>query len=80
MHSYHLEFILNTHHASQEVIRNSLVEFGDNLQISPLREDNPASGEDFKVSISTQDPTVIFDICADLGRIKTVKVNEGGTA
>lgn len=76
MHSYHLEFILNTYNVSEEVIKSSLAEFGESLKVSLLPQDNTGKGENFKVCISTPDPTVIFDICAELGRIKTVKVNE----
>jgi dihydroxyacetone kinase-like predicted kinase len=76
MHSYYLEFILNTYNASEELIKTSLAEFGEGLEILLLPQDNTGKGENFKVCISTQDPTVIFDICAQLGRIKTVRVNE----
>ena len=32
--------------------------------------------ESFKVNIRTQDPTVIFDTCAQIGKIKLVKIDE----
>ena len=71
-HKFSLEFILNAYGYSEGEIRNSLAELGEALQVAP--------GEapyDFKVSIITGDPTLIFDACKELGRIKSVKVDEG---
>lgn len=50
-------------------LKNSLVEFGRDLDIS--------QGEGgFNIRIDTEDPTIIFDTCAQFGRIKSVKVEE----
>ena len=75
MHKYCLEFILNTYNASAEMIKNSLSEFGEGLKIV-VCQNNSSGGEVFKININTEDPTVIFDVCAQFGRIKTVKVDE----
>lgn len=72
MHKYSLEFILDTQGVSIETIKNSLIEFGESLDIAKQGRE---TGE-FKVCMRTQDPTIIFDACAQLGRIKSVKVNE----
>jgi len=41
--------------------------------------DSSQKGNNFKVNISTEDPTIIFDLCSQFGRIRSVKVgNEGG--
>ena len=79
MHKYYLEFILNTHNAQVEIIKNSLKEFGDNLEISPLPKDDKEKGENFKINIHTEDPTIIFDTCAQFGRLKSVKISEATT-
>lgn len=91
MQKYFLEFILNTRGAKTSIIRNSLVEFGENLEITPFVQDNvcigsglpcgvletgkSVPGNGFKIKIETQDPTIIFDICAQFGKLKSVKIN-----
>lgn len=74
MQNYSLEFILNIKDASSETIKNSLVEFGKNLEISAL-ETETAKGIDFKIRITTEDPTIIFDTCSQFGRLKSVKID-----
>lgn len=76
MHKYYLEFVLNLEALSVEGLKDSLIEFGENLEISQLPQDNP-KGKDFKIRISTEDPTIIFDTCAQFGRLKSVKIKEG---
>lgn len=75
MHKYHLEFTLDMDSFSLEPLRNSLLEFGENLEICPLTPDNPKA-KDFQVRISTEDPTFVFDTCAQFGRLKSVKIKE----
>jgi len=75
---YNLEFILHTQNASSETIKNSLVEFGQDLEITDSRE-TYGRGKSFRVYINTEDPTIIFDLCSQFGRIKSVKINEGIT-
>ncbi len=88
---YFLEFILTVKEAPIEVIRNSLVEFGENLVIDIQSEDNVClahkqnfygAGQDLslksqylKIKINTEDPAIIFDICSDFGRLKSVKID-----
>ena len=74
MHKYHLEFTLIMDPLSLESLRNSLGEFGEDLEIFQLAQDNPQA-KDFKVRISTEDPTFIFDACAQFGRLKSVKIS-----
>jgi len=76
MHKYRLEFILSIQDASPQIIRNAIVGFGEGLEISPLPQDNGGKTRDLKIHILTEDPTVIFDTCAQFGRIKSVKVDE----
>ena len=72
---FRLEFILHTYNASMNAVRNSLAEFGAGVEIA---EDNGLSenGKNFKVSINTEDPTMIFDVCSQFGRIRSIKVDE----
>jgi dihydroxyacetone kinase-like predicted kinase len=71
---YSLEFILHTQNSSPKVIKSSLAEFGNELVVSEY----PEQGErcNYKVSMVTEDPTLVFDLCAQLGRIRSVKVTE----
>ncbi len=75
MQKYKLEFILHTYNTSIEAIKNSLVEFGNSLEISDS-EKSAQKGEDFQISLNTEDPTLVFDICSQFGRIRSVKIND----
>ena len=76
MHSYHLEFILNTQGISIDALKNSMIEFGENLKIMSLPQASSGKSNDFMIHIRTQDPTIIFDTCAQFGRLIQVKVEE----
>ena len=69
MHRYYLEFTLIAKSIPIDNLRNSIIEFGRDLEISQ------GEGE-FNIRIDTEDPTIIFDTCAQFGRIKSVKVEE----
>ena len=77
MHNFHLEFILSVYDTSAEIIKSSLTEFSEHLEICAITPDKPGESEDFKVKLLTEEPTVIFDLCAQLGKIKSVKIDEG---
>ena len=72
---YCLDFVLRAYGHTVQTIRNALAEFGENLEIA---EGSVESGEarDFSIRLFTEDPTLIFDACSQLGRIKSVKVEE----
>lgn len=78
MHKYYLEFILNPYHASAEMIKNALAEFGENLGIADFEVFN-SEDKSFKINICTEEPTVMFDICSQFGRISSIKINEEGS-
>ena len=74
---YSLECILNIQdEATLKMLKNAIIEFTENLEINPASEDNLTHGKDFRISMQTQDPTIIFDTCAQFGRLKSVKVEE----
>lgn len=75
LQKYKLDFILHAYNTSLQAIKNSLAEFGDSLEISES-SDPGEKGNNFKVSISTEDPTLVFDVCSQFGRIRSVKINE----
>ena len=78
MHKYCLEFILNTYNTSADIIKNSLAEFAENLEITVCQDSN-AKSKDYKINLDAEEPTVIFDICSQFGKIKTIKVSEATT-
>ncbi len=76
MLKYQLEFILNTYNTGIKEIRGALENFGWNLEVSEIEDGDLLNREDFKILINTQDPTLIFDLCSQFGKIKSVKVDE----
>jgi dihydroxyacetone kinase-like predicted kinase len=74
MQKFSLEFILNIRAASIEEIRGSLSGLGEGLVISGPEQDSPGS-QDLKISIHTEDPTLIFDTCSQFGKLKSVKID-----
>lgn len=66
---------MHTFNATEEMIKNSLSEFGEDIEITEC-QDGQAKGRNFVIRINTDDPTMIFDICAQFGRIKSVRVKE----
>ncbi|MDI6606431.1 MAG: hypothetical protein QME65_04755 [Candidatus Omnitrophota bacterium] len=75
MIKYAVEFILHSRAPSEGILRNSLSECGENLRICAAERPDSAI-KDFKISIICEEPTIIFDICSQFGRIKTVRINE----
>ena len=69
---YALEFILHAKESSPKIIKSALAEFGNDLVVSQC----PGHGEscNFKVSMVTEEPTLVFDLCSQLGRIRSIKV------
>jgi len=61
---------------SMEALRNSIVEFAEVLEISQMPQDNTIKSRDFKIRVYTEDPTIIFDTCAQFGRLKSIKIDE----
>ena len=76
MAKYSLEFVLHSPHAQAEAIRNTIVEFGENLKITECPE-STLKVKSYKICVLTEDPTIIFDLCVQFGSIKSVKADEG---
>ena len=71
-----LEFTLRVQGACGEEIKNALCEFGEGLTVNPLPKNSAAKSQDFKVFLTAEDPTLVFDACAQFGRIVSIKVDE----
>lgn len=76
MSKYSLEFILHSQHAPLEEIHGSVESLGEGLEILDCRDDTLGQGKNFIVRVFTDEPTLIFDTCAQFGRIKSMKVQE----
>jgi hypothetical protein len=76
--NFRLELILHAHDTSAQDIRNSLVEFAQDIEIVDMSPEVASEGKDFKLSMRVQDPTMIFDLCGQFGRIRSVKVEGKG--
>lgn len=75
MQNFHLDFILHVVDMSAEQVRSSLAEFGEGLEITDCQNET-GKGKNYKVRVCTEDPTIIFDVCGQFGRIKSAKINE----
>ncbi|MDD5595958.1 MAG: hypothetical protein PHY94_06950 [Candidatus Omnitrophica bacterium] len=75
---YHLDFVLSAPDTSLEVLKKSLEGGADNPEIRQSSDENSPGGKSFMIQVRTQDPTLIFDICSQYGKISSVKVNEEG--
>ncbi|MDD5692054.1 MAG: hypothetical protein PHP10_02625 [Candidatus Omnitrophica bacterium] len=70
-----LEFILHSKNSSPKTIKSSLEEFGSGLTVHQCQKEGGTC--DYKVNMTTEDPTLVFDLCSQIGRIRSIKVHEG---
>ena len=72
---YKLDFVLSCYQSSLEKVRLSLSEFAEEIKITESASQK-TKAKDFLVSLITEEPTLIFDLCSQLGRIRSVKIDE----
>ncbi len=72
---YKLDFILHVYDVSMQAVNNSLAEFGEDLLVADSAGTGK-KGKEFIVKINTEDPELVFDICSQLGRIRSVKIDQ----
>ena len=71
---YALEFILHAKGSDPKIIKSALAEFGSDLVVGDCQKQGESCN--YEVSMITEDPTLVFDLCSQLGRIRSVKVHE----
>jgi len=71
---YLLEFVLHARDSSPKIIKSALAEFGSDLVVSDCQKQG--EGCNYKINMATEDPTLVFDLCSQLGRIRSIKVHE----
>lgn len=69
---YALEFILYAKNSSPKIIKSALAEFGSDLIVSQYQ--GHVESCDYKINMTTEDPTLVFDLCSQFGRIRSIKV------
>jgi len=72
---YVLEFVLHAKDSSPKIIRSALAEFGSDLTVTDCQKS--AENCNYQVNMTTEDPTLVFDLCSQLGRIRSIKVHQG---
>lgn len=75
MIKYSLEFVLHAANTTEQALKNSLREFCEELHIKE-QPSGSSTGKYFGMDMRAEDPTLIFDICSQFGRIRSVKVEE----
>lgn len=73
---YRLRFTLHSSVACEESVKSTLAEFADTVCVEQMQPGNSAGSQEFTVSLYTEDPTLVFDACSQVGRIKCVRVEE----
>ena len=71
---YLLEFVLHAKDSSPKIIKNALAEFGSDLTVASCQKQGESCN--YEINMTTEDPTLVFDLCSQLGRIRSVKVYE----
>ncbi len=72
--SFRLEFMLQGTTATTHAVRESLAEVADSLFIEEVPADNESKS--LRITTTTSDPTLIFDVAAQFGRLGSVKIDE----
>jgi hypothetical protein len=72
---YQLEFIFRTG-STEDDIRHSLAEFAEDIAVSLLEAGSDGGSSEYSLRMRAKDPTLVFDVCAQFGRIKSVKIDE----
>ncbi|HNX81094.1 MAG TPA: hypothetical protein PKL77_03000 [Candidatus Omnitrophota bacterium] len=78
MHKYSLEFTLSMYGDYADAFKKALAPYTDSLEIDPMPRADADRLRHYKIQILTIDPTIIFDMCSEYGRIKAVKIDEQG--
>ncbi|MCU0665569.1 MAG: hypothetical protein MUF05_00505 [Candidatus Omnitrophica bacterium] len=74
---YTLDFILHTYTATNlQAVKSALVEFAQAIQVAQIEENGLSRTDQYKISMTVEEPTIIFDICAQFGKIKSMKIEE----
>lgn len=75
MSRYAVEFLLSAGDSSIKEIKSAIAEFADSLIITE-QEAGQDKESGFKIQLCTDEPTLVFDACGQIGRIKAVKIDE----
>jgi dihydroxyacetone kinase-like predicted kinase len=72
---FKLEFFLHAYGTSTDGLKHALSEFAENIGVEEV-EGEGLQGNDYKVGLLTEEPQLVFDACAQFGRIRSIKIEE----
>lgn len=76
LRKFRMKFILGGRCLSEDMLRRALEDTGENLELSSAGEEDVCGETRIHVSLGTDDPELIFDICSQYGRIRSAKIEE----
>ncbi len=76
MLKYQLEFVLAAAGISEQDLLDLLKDITEEVELSVLPQQGGERSLPYKVTACVQDPTIVFDACAEFGRIRSVKIEE----
>lgn len=76
MSRFFVEFILSTPDARLQGLKGLLGQYSEGLEIAAQPQDDTERAKHFKIQLSTTDPTIIFDLSAQFGRLKSIRIDE----
>ncbi len=74
---FKVEFVLHAYNISGDAIKSALVEFTDTVEVCAFHDDKNKENS-FRILVTTLEPALVFDVCAQFGRIRSAKVDEEG--
>jgi|GEM_PF-343802 dihydroxyacetone kinase-like predicted kinase len=77
LRKFRMEFILGSRGVSEDMLRRALEGIGEDIEMSVCSGEEEMKDElRMRVSLGTDDPELVFDICSQYGRIKSAKIEE----
>jgi hypothetical protein len=76
MSKFRLDFVLTTQEDCLRELTCALEELGEGLEFAPVPQCGHERGKNFKVQVVAVDPTLIFDVCSQFGRFRSVRIVE----
>ncbi len=76
LRKFRMKFVLGGGCVSEDILRRALEGIGEDIELSLHKETNVPGESGIHVSLGTDDPELIFDICSQYGRIRSAKIEE----
>ncbi|MFA5430015.1 MAG: hypothetical protein WC329_02530 [Candidatus Omnitrophota bacterium] len=76
LRKFRMKFILGVGCVSEDMLRRALDGIGEEIELSLQGEAGVPGGSCMHVSLGTDDPELVFDICSQYGKIRSAKIEE----